>query len=96
MPWRVQSTRGASVYTLSETASDAEAAKLAAKENKADIITGTDLGAATMPLVTSILIDLAQRDTKNKSIEFADVLAAELARSRRCCASIAGSPASPC
>jgi N-acetylmuramoyl-L-alanine amidase len=71
-------TRGASVYTLSENASDDEAAKLAAKENKADIIAGADLGSHD-PLVTSILIDLVQRDTQNKSIEFADVLAAELA-----------------
>jgi N-acetylmuramoyl-L-alanine amidase len=71
-------TRGASVYTLSETASDAEAEKLAAKENKSDIIVGTDLGQHDA-LVTSILIDLAQRDTKNKAIEFADVLSAELA-----------------
>ena len=65
--------RGASVYTLSEKASDREAAKLAAKENKADIIAGIDLGQHDA-VVTSILIDLAQRDTKNQSIGFADVL----------------------
>lgn len=71
--------RGASVYTLSETASDAEAALLASKENKAEIIVGADLRNHD-PIVTSILIDLAQRDTNNKSIEFADVLSAELAK----------------
>lgn len=70
--------RGASVYTLSERASDAEAALLASKENKADIIVGADLRNHD-PVVTSILIDLAQRDTNNKSIEFADVLSAEMA-----------------
>ena len=71
--------RGASVYTLSETASDAEAALLASKENKAEIIIGADLRNHD-PIVTSILIDLAQRDTNNKSIEFADLLSAELAK----------------
>ncbi|HMR31844.1 MAG TPA: N-acetylmuramoyl-L-alanine amidase [Geminicoccaceae bacterium] len=71
--------RGASVYTLSETASDAEAGLLASKENKAEIIVGTDLRNHD-PVVTSILIDLAQRDTNNKSIEFADMLSAELAK----------------
>ncbi len=69
--------RGASVYTLSDTASDKEAAHLAAKENKADIIAGTDLSVHD-EVVAGILIDLAQRDTNNKSIEFADVLTAEL------------------
>jgi N-acetylmuramoyl-L-alanine amidase len=70
---------GASVYTLSETASDEEAAALAAKENKADILSGTDLSRHD-PIVASILIDLAQRDTLNKSIEFAQVLSDELGK----------------
>lgn len=69
--------QGASVYTLSETASDAEAAALAAKENKADILSGTDLTHHD-PIVASILIDLAQRDTLNKSIELASALSEEL------------------
>src|SRR5262245_10498121 len=56
-------TRGASVYTLSENASDAEAAALAAKENKSDIIAGVDLSKQSSA-VSDILIDLAQRDTK--------------------------------
>ena len=70
--------RGASVYTLSDQASDAEAARLATKENRADVIAGTDLSAHD-EVVAGILIDLAQRVTNNKSIEFADVLAGELA-----------------
>jgi len=70
---------GASVYTLSETASDEEAAALAAKENKADILTGVDLSRHD-PIVAGILIDLAQRDTLNKSIDFAQLLAQELAK----------------
>src|SRR3546814_10094858 len=61
-----KSLRGLSVYTLSETASDAEAAQLAARENKVDIIAGIDLSDQA-PEVTDILIDLAQRRTDRKS-----------------------------
>ncbi|HEX6014351.1 MAG TPA: N-acetylmuramoyl-L-alanine amidase [Geminicoccaceae bacterium] len=75
---RVADQRGASVYTLSQTASDEEAARLAAKENKADILAAADLSQHDATVAT-ILIDLAQRDTNNKSIAFADVLAEELA-----------------
>lgn len=74
---RTAEQRGASVYTLSETASDEEAARLAGAENKADILTGADLSQHD-EVVATILIDLAQRDTNNKSIAFADVLAEEL------------------
>lgn len=70
-------TRGASVYTLSERASDAEAERLAAKENKADIIAGADLGEHDA-VVATILIDLAQRGTKNKAVGFADLVAEEI------------------
>jgi len=72
-------TRGASVYTLSEKASDAEAEALAAKENKSDIIAGVDLSKQSN-VVTDILIDLAQRDTKNMSTRFAGLLVNELKR----------------
>ncbi len=65
--------RGASVYTLSETSSDKEAAALAAKENKADLIAGVDLTGESNE-VTNILIDLAQRETMNHSAEFARIL----------------------
>ncbi|MCH8862601.1 MAG: N-acetylmuramoyl-L-alanine amidase, partial [Proteobacteria bacterium] len=69
--------RGATVYTLSENASDAEAAALANKENKADLIAGIDLAAETDE-VRSILIDLAQRETMNYSAQFANYLLPEL------------------
>ena len=65
--------RGLSVYTLSEKASDREAAALAKKENQSDIIAGVDFGDQ-LPEVTNILIDLAQRDTKNASVKFAESL----------------------
>lgn len=64
---------GATIYTLSEVASDREAAKLAARENKADIINGFNLGG-TSGDVTSILIDLTQRETMNVSADFARLL----------------------
>jgi N-acetylmuramoyl-L-alanine amidase len=72
-------TRGASVYTLSENASDSEAAALAARENRADIIAGVDLSRESRD-VTSILIDLAQRETMNHSIVFARALVQEMGR----------------
>lgn len=67
---------GASAYTLSEVASDKEAARLAARENKADVIAGVDLGEAGAD-VSSILIDLAQRETMNRSAAFARLLGRE-------------------
>lgn len=63
--------RGLSVYTLSETASDAESAALAERENKSDIIGGMELGTRDED-VASILIDLAQRETMTKSGALAD------------------------
>lgn len=67
---------GASVYTLSEVASDKEAARLATRENKADIIAGVDLGRSSAD-VSSILIDLTQRETMNASAGFARLLGRE-------------------
>ncbi len=72
-------TSGASIYSLSETASDSEAAALAQRENRADIIAGVDLSHET-PEVATILIDLAQRETNNQSAILAGVLVQELAR----------------
>ena len=68
--------RGATVYTLSETASDREAARLAARENKADIINGINLGGQSSD-VSSILIDLTQRESMNISSNFARLLQRE-------------------
>lgn len=69
--------RGLSVYTLSETASDEEAAALATSENKADVIAGVDLTNESAE-VTNILIDLAQRETMNLSANFAEFAVADL------------------
>lgn len=72
--------RGASIYTLSEKSSDREAEALARSENQSDIIAGVDL-TNEPDIVTSILIDLAQRETKNSSVRFAQALLPELQRS---------------
>jgi N-acetylmuramoyl-L-alanine amidase len=73
---------GATIYTLSETASDAEAARLAETENRADVIAGVDLTDEPGD-VADILIDLAQRETKAFSMHFARTLAGELKTSAR-------------
>jgi len=69
--------RGASVYTLSEKASDKEAEELARSENSADVISGVDLSGENDE-VTNILIDLAQRETKNRSVTFAQMALPEI------------------
>lgn len=74
---KAKGVRGATVYTLSEEASDDEAKALAAKENRSDILAGLDLPDRKSP-VSSILIDLAQRVTKNESIGFANMLLGNL------------------
>lgn len=73
-------TRGASVYTLSETASDKEAAALAAKENRVDVIAGVDLTGHS-PAVANFLIELRQRQTMNESAVFANMLIGQFGRS---------------
>ena len=69
--------RGATIYTLSEVASDRVAAQLAARENRADILNGVNLGGETSE-VSSILLDLAQRETMNVSASFAALLQREM------------------
>jgi N-acetylmuramoyl-L-alanine amidase len=68
--------RGASLYTLSEVASDREAARLAARENKSNILNGVDLGGQS-DTVSSILIDLTQRETMGAASDFARLLQRE-------------------
>ncbi len=57
---------GASLYTLSDKASDSATARLVARENRADIIAGLDLSEESED-VAGILIDLAMRETQNQS-----------------------------
>lgn len=74
---RGEEARGATIYTLSEKASDAEAAALAHKENRADIIAGVDLGNENEE-VTDILIELVQRESKTHSLVFAKKAVGEM------------------
>jgi len=68
---------GLSIYTLNDGRSDREAAALARRENQSDIIAGVDLSHADSP-VAPILIDLAQRDTINRSSRFAETALGQL------------------
>jgi N-acetylmuramoyl-L-alanine amidase len=65
--------RGATVYTVSDEASDDLAANMAERENRSDILAG--LAIEDQPdEVADILFDLARRETKNLSIRFAKTL----------------------
>ena len=74
---RSREVRGLSVYTLSERASDAEAAALAAQENKSDILAGSDFDGLEDE-VFSILIDLSRRHAVENSNVFAQMLVGKL------------------
>jgi len=74
---RNRSAQGLSVYTISETASDKEAAALAERENKADILMGMDLGEY-QPEVGNILIDFAKTYTMDQSAKYADEVVKEM------------------
>jgi len=82
LPRKEGLAEGATVYTLSETASDAEAARLAEAENKADVIAGVDLTAEPND-VANILVDLTQRETKTFSMQFARAVVDELKSAAR-------------
>ena len=71
---------GLSVYTLSEKASDKEAAALAEKENKADIVSGLDFTEHSKE-VSDVLLNLAQRETLNRSAELATFMVQEMRKS---------------
>jgi N-acetylmuramoyl-L-alanine amidase len=74
--------QGATVYTLSDRASDAAAAQFAEEENRADVIAGMDLSREPDD-VADILIDLARRETKAFSVQFARSLVKELRSAAR-------------
>lgn len=74
--WR-RTARGATIYTLSEAASDREAEALAQKENRSDIIAGVEMDSE-LDDVTNILIQLAQRETKNYSVSFTRAALAQM------------------
>lgn len=69
-----KNVKGLAIYTLSEQASDKEAARLASKENAADFLSDLRFAQATEAEVKNILIDLSQTRTQNLSIQFCDQL----------------------
>jgi N-acetylmuramoyl-L-alanine amidase len=77
LPRREGDAQGATIYTLSDKASDAEAERLAEAENKADAIGGVNLTEEPTE-VADILIDLAQRETRTFSNRFARLLMGEM------------------
>jgi N-acetylmuramoyl-L-alanine amidase len=77
LPRREGDAQGASIYTLSDRASDAEAERLAEAENKADAIGGVNLTEEPTE-VADILIDLAQRETRTFSNRFAHLLMGDM------------------
>lgn len=77
---RIRSVRGATVYTVSDRASDAEAAAKAIRENLADRIAGIEIEEEHQE-VADILADLIRRETQTFSLRFARSLVGELSSS---------------
>jgi N-acetylmuramoyl-L-alanine amidase len=71
------SVRGASVYTLAATASDAQTAALARRENSADRYAGSDIGAVS-PQVAEILASLVRHETRAGSADMQQHIVASL------------------
>ena len=82
LPRREGDAQGATIYTLSDKASDAEAERLAEAENKSDAIGGVNLTDEPTE-VADILIDLAQRETRTFSNRFARLLMGEMKTTAR-------------
>jgi N-acetylmuramoyl-L-alanine amidase len=77
LPHKEGDAEGATVYTLSDRPSDPQAARVAAEENRADVIAGVNLKDEPED-VAGILLDLAQRETKTFSVQFAHKLVSDL------------------
>jgi len=82
LPRREGDAEGATVYTLSDTPSDPQAARVAEEENHADVIAGVNLKDEPDD-VAGILLDLAQRETKTFSLQFAQKLVGDLKATTR-------------
>ena len=70
---------GATVYTLSDDASDAATEHLAARHNRSDIIAGADLTGSD-DQVAGILLDLARQETEPRSAALAEVMVAGMSK----------------
>ena len=74
--------RGLSVYTLSKQASDRKTALLAVRENKDDFPLGLHLSKQP-PVIGAILLDLARRETDNRSLALARAIVTATSREIR-------------
>jgi N-acetylmuramoyl-L-alanine amidase len=77
-PKIAQTVRGATVYTLDQNASDAEAQESASRENRSDLIAGLGVSPEHEDEVKRVLGDLLVRATKRESHDFADLLVSNL------------------
>jgi N-acetylmuramoyl-L-alanine amidase len=77
-----ENVRGASIYVLSERATDERSARLADKENKADLAAGLDT-KDDQDEVADILFDLARRESRAFSSQFARQLVQTLPKATR-------------
>ena len=77
---RLKGIRGATVYTVSDKASDAESQALADRENLSDQLAGIEIKDENQE-VADILIELIKRETHGFSMQFAKSLVGELANS---------------
>lgn len=73
---QAEGVSGASVYTLSSSASSGAAARFAARENSADVVNGVSLGGKT-DTVSTILIELSRRRAQGDAAEFAGLILRE-------------------
>jgi N-acetylmuramoyl-L-alanine amidase len=73
----IKGIRGATVYTVSDKASDAAAAAVASRENLSDDLAGVEITEANHE-VADILVDLIRRETHAFSIRFARSLVGQL------------------
>jgi N-acetylmuramoyl-L-alanine amidase len=71
--------RGLSVYTLSTEASDRDSEALAARENKDDFVAGVRLSHQSRE-IGAILVELARRQTDNRSLTLAQAIVEALGR----------------
>jgi N-acetylmuramoyl-L-alanine amidase len=74
---RNHTVQGTTLYLLSDKASDTEAEALAQKENRVDALAGIDLGTQSSS-VADVLVNLAQRESKNRAAMFAEVAVEKL------------------
>lgn len=70
---------GATVYTLSDEASDAASAKLAERHDRSQLLAGVDLSAADDE-ITDVLLDLARNETRPRTEDLSQALVAGMAQ----------------